>query len=353
MAYAMLTQHLVFNTLFGVIEEKSASGSLLFDVRTGTSTYSSGFYQLFGLNPAREAITAGVIEALVHPFDLQDFLRGSAEAVLATGLPTEVDFRILRRDRTLRWISAKSEIIHSEGGAPASALTVFVDITKQKQAVDRAIRYENNTSVLADKCQFLTWVVGADGVKPDTPFWRPLTGQSRRDSLGAGWLDAIHPDDREATRLAMQKALKSQSIYVARYRLRRANGEYLWFAARMAPVLNADYSVRGWLGAGIDIDDMPLSQPATPFGPDSPDALQLTGAHIRAARGALNWSVRDLAEAANLTPPIVRGLEELRYMTGNSARVRAMVAALDAAGVGFSKQPGGDIAVVFKSSQSH
>src|SRR2546425_36733 len=46
----------------------------------------------------------------------------------------------------------------------------------------------------------IAWTTAANGlVEEDVPFWRSYTGQSEAEIKGWGWLDAIHPDDREYT----------------------------------------------------------------------------------------------------------------------------------------------------------
>jgi transcriptional regulator with XRE-family HTH domain len=58
------------------------------------------------------------------------------------------------------------------------------------------------------------------------------------------------------------------------------------------------------------------------------------------ARAALNWSVRDLAEAAQIHRNTVTNIETGRYV-GDAATVAAIVGALKRAGVEFIDENGG------------
>ena len=49
------------------------------------------------------------------------------------------------------------------------------------------------------------------GQTVDIPEWRTYTGQSVEQVQGWGWLDALHPDDRDHTAVVWQKALDSRS----------------------------------------------------------------------------------------------------------------------------------------------
>lgn len=66
----------------------------------------------------------------------------------------------------------------------------------------------------------------------------------------------------------------------------------------------------------------------------------MTSAQLRAARGLLNWTVRDLAERAGVHRNTVTNIETGRY-AGDPATVASIRAALEAAGVVFIPENGG------------
>ncbi|HKT70994.1 MAG TPA: PAS domain S-box protein, partial [Terriglobales bacterium] len=72
---------------------------------------------------------------------------------------------------------------------------------------------------------------------------------------GWGWLNAIHPDDREPTEAIWSKAIKTHGLYETEYRIRRADGQYRHFAIRGVPVLEDDGSIREWVGTCTDIHE--------------------------------------------------------------------------------------------------
>lgn len=73
--------------------------------------------------------------------------------------------------------------------------------------------------------------------------------------MGQGWLAIIHPEDRERTLAAWTGAVRERKLYKAEYRMHRHDGEYRDMAARGVPVLEADSSVREWVGTCTDITD--------------------------------------------------------------------------------------------------
>jgi transcriptional regulator with XRE-family HTH domain len=68
--------------------------------------------------------------------------------------------------------------------------------------------------------------------------------------------------------------------------------------------------------------------------------MPVTSAQVRMARAALNWSVRDLAEAAQIHRNTVSNIETGRY-AGDAATLAAIVGALKRAGVEFIDENGG------------
>jgi len=103
----------------------------------------------------------------------------------------------------------------------------------------------------------MLWTTHADGqVVGDIPWWREFTGQSEEQVKGWGWIEAIHPDDRERTASIWNEAVATKEFYEAEYRVRGHDGTYRWFLARGVPVLEKDGSIREWAGTSIDITEL-------------------------------------------------------------------------------------------------
>jgi len=100
----------------------------------------------------------------------------------------------------------------------------------------------------------IVWTTNPEGeVAEDMPMWRTFTGKSEEELRGWGWVDSLHPEDRERTRAVWSVAVRARSVYETEYRIRKSDGEYRHFAVRGAPVLQADGSVREWVGTCTDI----------------------------------------------------------------------------------------------------
>jgi PAS domain S-box-containing protein len=102
----------------------------------------------------------------------------------------------------------------------------------------------------------IVWTMDAQGtVQEDSPSCRAFTGQTYEQWKGWGWLEAIHPGDRERTAELWRRAIEDKIIFHTEYRIRHVNGLWRYTAVRAVPLLNADGSLRGWVGMNTDITE--------------------------------------------------------------------------------------------------
>jgi transcriptional regulator with XRE-family HTH domain len=77
--------------------------------------------------------------------------------------------------------------------------------------------------------------------------------------------------------------------------------------------------------------------------------MPVTNAQLRMARAALNWTVRDLAEATGLHRNTITNIEIGRY-AGDQKTLEIIEAVLSKAGVEFIDENGGGAGVRMKKS---
>ena len=101
------------------------------------------------------------------------------------------------------------------------------------------------------------WEADPEGVVvADSPSWRACTGQTVEEWLGYGWLNAVHPDDREHAERSWRQAVTAQRLVDAEFRIRTRDGGYRWTNVRAAPLVEQEIgAVRKWVCMNIDIDD--------------------------------------------------------------------------------------------------
>ena len=87
----------------------------------------------------------------------------------------------------------------------------------------------------------------------EQPGWSSFTGQTHQELEGWGWLEAVHPEDRERVAQAWAQALATHTPLLLEHRLRSRDGSYRHMLVRAVPVLEPDGRVREWVGAHRDV----------------------------------------------------------------------------------------------------
>jgi PAS domain S-box-containing protein len=131
-----------------------------------------------------------------------------------------------------------------------------VDITARKHAEEALIESEDHYRHTVELNPQVPWTADPDGMIIDVSNrWEQLTGLTKQETLGEGWMRVLHPDDLPATHAAWRKALRTGDPVDIQYRLRHPSGAWRWVRARAAPRRNANGEIIRWYGAVEDIDD--------------------------------------------------------------------------------------------------
>jgi PAS domain S-box-containing protein len=130
---------------------------------------------------------------------------------------------------------------------------IAVDVTQQHEAAEALRRSEERYRSLVQAGAQVVWVTKPDGgVAEDSPEWRWITGQTAEEYLSKGWLEAIHPDDRERVEAAWRESLRSGKVFDSRYRVRSRTGSYKHYDVRAVPI-ERDGKIIEWVGASTDV----------------------------------------------------------------------------------------------------
>jgi two-component system CheB/CheR fusion protein len=86
--------------------------------------------------------------------------------------------------------------------------------------------------------------------------WVEYTGIPVEEQIGYGWLQQIHPDDRDRVAKEWKAAMESGQDYSSEFRIQNKGGEYHRFKARVEAVRNAHGKILKWYGANTDIEEM-------------------------------------------------------------------------------------------------
>ncbi|TBN44041.1 hybrid sensor histidine kinase/response regulator [Paracoccus subflavus] len=138
---------------------------------------------------------------------------------------------------------------------------ILIDVEDRKQ-IETSLRHSNERFRAAvDAVHGILWTNGPDGrMTGEQRGWTALTGQTVDECQGYGWSQAIHPDDRQATVDAWERAVAARRTFEWEHRVCRADGEYRVFAVRAVPMLDHRDEIVEWVGVHTDITDRRLGE---------------------------------------------------------------------------------------------
>ncbi|WP_292804565.1 PAS domain-containing hybrid sensor histidine kinase/response regulator [Nostoc sp. NMS7] len=131
------------------------------------------------------------------------------------------------------------------------------EILERQRILEILRQSEERYRYLAEAIPQLVWTTDANG---ECDFfnqnWCDYTGLTLEQSLGYGWLAALHPDDVQSADEIWSNAVKNRTIYNNEYRFKRAfDGSYRWQLARGLPLKDEQGFVVKWFGTCTDIHE--------------------------------------------------------------------------------------------------
>jgi PAS domain S-box-containing protein len=116
---------------------------------------------------------------------------------------------------------------------------------------------------LAESIPHLIWSCAGDGACDYlSPQWLGYTGLPEAGQLGHGWLEQIHPADRDACRSLSVGEVPSGGVFDVQMRIRRGDGAYRWFQTRATPIRDDAGRITRWFGSSTDIQELRDAQAA-------------------------------------------------------------------------------------------
>ena len=142
-------------------------------------------------------------------------------------------------------------------------LVAFVDrlLGMQATAAQSARDGEAQFRTLAEAIPQIVWTAGPDGqTNYISRRWYEMTGMPAGSGMGSGWVEVVHPDDREVCHKQWVECMNSGKTFEVEYRLRDSTKSFRWYLDRAVPLRDASGAIKQWFGTCTDIDDKMQNQ---------------------------------------------------------------------------------------------
>jgi PAS domain S-box-containing protein len=217
-------------TMLRLAQHAGGVATFEWDFRRQTASCSAEFFDLFGLPPRDGVMTGAEWGRFVHPDDAEAIARHLVRA-LEGAEPAAADYRIVRSDGSIRWLTYAGQIRHTADGE--RMLGTVVDITDWK-------RLEADLRHHASEVDRILASIGEGFVAFDREFRylyvnepaERMLGRSRTELLGRRPWDVFEPGTVRTWRERLEAVMNSGTpasyeVYVP--------GWNRWFENRVYP----------------------------------------------------------------------------------------------------------------------
>jgi PAS domain S-box-containing protein len=188
--------------------------------------WSDELKAMFGWPKTATDLTFETVMSAVHPDD-EAHVRNALRCALAAGATYEQECRIIRPDGSVRWIATTGRGEYDTAGMCVRMRGVSLDVTERKQAADDISRREAQLAE-AQRIAHLgsyEWDVHRDKVDRSEELCRIFgLAPDQFPPTFEGYLERVHPDDRCATRSAIEAAFHQSTPFEFDERIVRPDG---------------------------------------------------------------------------------------------------------------------------------
>jgi PAS domain S-box-containing protein len=224
------------------------------DLRGVITTWNEGCKYVLGYD--RDEFVGQHIKILFTPESLASGAADKEMEIATERGSVSNDRWMIRKGGERFWVSGITTATRDEAGNLSGFIKVMRDLTQRKRLEEQLRQNELYLSLLIESLPQLVWTCRADGECDYlSPQWVRYTGIPEPEQLGFGWLDQLHPNDREPTISAWNRAVKEKIAFEAEFRIRGAEGNYRWFKTRALPLSTEEGAIFKWFGTNTDIED--------------------------------------------------------------------------------------------------
>lgn len=147
-------------------------------------------------------------------------------------------------------------IVYKEKGKAAYVIGHALDVTELRRAEEDLRRSEEMFRSLSAFSPIGIFQTDRDGQAIYVnDRWRELSGLTLEQTQDDGWLQAVHPEDRETLATQWHDAARRGDEFSAEFRFMTPLRETRWIYARVKPILSGEGNVLGFVGADEDITE--------------------------------------------------------------------------------------------------
>ena len=172
------------------------------------------------------------------------------------GIVSEQEWTYIRKDGSRFPVLLSITALKDDNQQVIGFLGIAKDISTRKQAEEALRESEQRFASLAAAAPVAIFRINRDNeCIYVNEFWTRITGQESSVALGYGWIETIHPDDREQIHQQWTQAIDQQAPYQGEGRCVRPDGTTSFYYCQALPEIDEKGDFIGYIGTLTDISD--------------------------------------------------------------------------------------------------
>lgn len=168
---------------------------------------------------------------------------------------------MVRQDGTQFTGQVLLSLIRDSGGARIGLIGYVLDVTERRKAEHALAESERNLRSLTDLSPVGIYRSDPQGqITYVNDRWLEFLGLTATEAAGDGWINAVHPDDREASIAKWQHFVNAGEPYTNVVRVVRPDGTMAWMYSQATQEYDDGGNLIGYVGTITDVTERKVAE---------------------------------------------------------------------------------------------
>jgi PAS domain S-box-containing protein len=170
--------------------------------------------------------------------------------------------RYLHKDGSVVWVHVNVNVIRDANGRPIRTHAAIQDVTAQRQSEEELKRSAARSRRLFETAHHGIWEVDRNGITTySNRRLAEMLGRAPEELLGRRAIEFSDPNEHDSNRQDFSRHMSGESA-TSRWRLKRADGSYIWTLSSANPVFDDAGKVVGAFALLTDITEYRMAEQA-------------------------------------------------------------------------------------------
>jgi two-component system cell cycle sensor histidine kinase/response regulator CckA len=242
-------------------ERIAQMGSWIWNLESNSVFWSDQLFRILGYDPRHDVASVEGFFAAVHPHD-RDRVRAASERGVREGRSQRTDFRVVRRDGTVRRVSMDGALLFDARGTLRRIVGTVLDTTESHEAARRLAAANAELEEAQAFAHLGSWSMELPSrtLTWSREFFRILGVDENETPSSETFANLIHPEDRELFDTAHRRSLETGAPSTTDGRIVRADGTIRNVRIHAAGEHDAEGKVVVVRGTLLDVTDLSMLQ---------------------------------------------------------------------------------------------